>query len=261
MGQDLGERKGLPTLGLVNAAVLRARGRPSSASAWVTTAVFQRGGGSTWKAQDYGRGVVVAPSLQPNKLIVLAPRTGLGDCSVPAGPFSEVPDGAVSTARSRRIRPAPASPNLRPPDGTRLPDLQPRLPCAGNDPEGEKHLDDRTSYDLLLGSRAFVARTTALSTIVTANDWITSATAEGPSVKVFQQGPDLPSPTINVVQATGGHASPFFYVGDSDASRRLWKWAAGMPAWREIVPAPAGSGPSTAIRFFVSPYAPELVRQ
>jgi hypothetical protein len=109
-------------------------------------------------------------------------------------------------------------------------------------------------------SRAYVARTTRLSTISTVDDWTATATSEGPGVKVFQEGPDLPSQTINVVQATGGHSGPSFYVGDPGGSARLWKWAPGMSAWQAIVSSAVGSSsPSSARRFFVSPYDPDLV--
>ena len=77
----------------------------------------------------------------------------------------------------------------------------------------------------------------------------------GDSGPVEQQGPFLPSPSIGIVQASGGHASPVFYVG-GDLSSGLWKWTAGMGAWQRLVP---GSGASKALRFFVNPYDPALV--
>jgi len=67
-----------------------------------------------------------------------------------------------------------------------------------------------------------------------------------------------------VVQASGGHASPTFYVGNAPptvtgatGSMGLWKLAPGAAAWRRIVP--GRSGPTIASRFFVDPYRPELV--
>src|SRR5262249_6743968 len=72
---------------------------------------------------------------------------------------------------------------------------------------------------------------------------------------VEQQGPFLPDPTVGVVQAAGGHSGTVFYVG-GDSSRRLWKWTEGMASWRQLVP---GGGARIARRFFVNPYAPNVV--
>jgi hypothetical protein len=93
---------------------------------------------------------------------------------------------------------------------------------------------------------------------------VTSATSDGSGVKAFQQGPPLPSPNVTVVQASGGHARPTFYVGDLPTGDipgqgRVWKWSAGMPAWQQIVPGPPVAGqpvPALARRFYVDPYRP-----
>lgn len=109
---------------------------------------------------------------------------------------------------------------------------------------------------------AKVLRTTAMSSISAPEDWETTATAEGPGVKIFQQGPNLPSADIDVVQASGGHARPTFYVGNpsDSAGRRVWKWRQGMSSWQQVVPVAAGNvGPSLARRFFVDPYRPNLL--
>src|SRR5207247_131871 len=101
-------------------------------------------------------------------------------------------------------------------------------------------------------------RTTAMSQVTSSNDWVTSASAEGPGVKVFQVGPDLPDRAIDVVQPGGGHRRPTFYVGDPEAGGRLWKWTTGMQQWQRIVPGP-NNVPGVARRFFVDPYRPQLV--
>ncbi len=59
-----------------------------------------------------------------------------------------------------------------------------------------------------------LVRSTKLSRVTDAQFWETSATADGPNVRVFKVGPPLPARQIRVVQASGGHQSPTFYVGD-----------------------------------------------
>ena len=66
-----------------------------------------------------------------------------------------------------------------------------------------------------------------------------------------QEGPDLPSTSAAIVQASGGHASPTYYVGDHN---QLWKSSpnsGGSRKWKRIVP---GDQASKAYRFFVNPY-------
>jgi hypothetical protein len=261
--------KGLSTLGLVNAAVLpRPGGQPAICIGMGdNSGFFSADGGATWKTQDYLGGdndACFADPLQPNRLIVFAPRTGLRGLFLYTAAPGDIPDGAVGTADKTEVPgPPPMSgdTNAAGWNATSGPYNLGYRPLVMTQ-RGELPRPDGDFVTIRYsGSRAFVARTTALSTIVTANDWVSSATAEGPGVKVFQQGPDLPSQAINVVQASGGHTSPSFYVGDPGSSSRLWKWAQGMSEWQEIVPGPvSGPGkPSTARRFFVSPYAPEVV--
>jgi len=254
--------RGLSTLGLVNAAALpRPSGQPAICIGMGdNSGFFSSDGGSTWKTQDYVAGdndACFSDPLQPNRLIVFAPRTGLKGLFLYAKAPGSVPDGAVGT-----------------PDKTEVPGPPPRVSTetgAGwNGSSGAYNLGYRPLVFTLKGEtprpdgdfvtvrysgdRAFVARTTALSTIATANDWVSSATAEGPGVKVFQQGPDLPSQSVNVVQGGGGHASPTLYVGDPDSTQRLWRWNASMSAWQPLVPSASPNGPATARRFFVNPY-------
>jgi hypothetical protein len=100
-------------------------------------------------------------------------------------------------------------------------------------------------------------RTTKLATITAATDWDTTATEDGPLVKVFQQGPVFPAEmaAADVVQASGGHANPVFYVGDPARTNGLWTWSRGATAWRRIVPSSNGAA-RMALKFFVDPYRP-----
>ncbi|HEU5249237.1 MAG TPA: hypothetical protein VFW15_04555, partial [Thermoanaerobaculia bacterium] len=114
-----------------------------------------------------------------------------------------------------------------------------------------------------------LVRTLQMSTITTAEHWRTHATSDGPGVPAFQQGPPLPDPAICVVQASGGHRAPVFYVGDQDTGdprygqQRLWKWTEGMAAWQQLVPprpaVPSGQAPAKALRYYVDPYRPNLL--
>lgn len=109
---------------------------------------------------------------------------------------------------------------------------------------------------LLIRSRAdgsrVLLRTTKPTQITSATDWDTAATTDGPNTKVFQQGPDLPMNDIDVIQASGGHASPVFYIGNG---ARVWRWTVGMQNWEQIV----DGTQLIARRFFVHPYDPQVV--
>src|SRR5262249_355047 len=65
--------------------------------------------------------------------------------------------------------------------------------------------------------RPVLLRTTALSEITAASDWDVGPGGEGPGVKAFQVGGELPADGIGVVQASGGHDNPTFYLGDVDS--------------------------------------------
>jgi hypothetical protein len=91
-------------------------------------------------------------------------------------------------------------------------------------------------------------RTTQLSAITSAADWSTKAIQQGPAF--LDEMKDT-----NVVQASGGHSRPFFYVGDT---KGLWRWTSGAPDWQRIVPAKDGTA-KVARRFFVDPYNPSRI--
>jgi hypothetical protein len=103
------------------------------------------------------------------------------------------------------------------------------------------------------GMRARVVRTRQIQQINNQDDWLT--TTADPSARVFQQGPDLPDPTLQLLQASGGHDAPVFYAG-GNSRNELWKWTDGMASWTRIVP---GVGSGSARRFFVNPYDPNLI--
>ncbi len=94
-----------------------------------------------------------------------------------------------------------------------------------------------------------VLRTRNILGIAAHTDWDSN-----PSL-VQQQGPDLPDPTLCILQASGGHTATVFYVG-GNRNNELYSWSAGMAAWKRLVP---GTGPLVAMRFFVNPYNPSLI--
>ncbi|MBL9035004.1 MAG: exo-alpha-sialidase [Rhodospirillaceae bacterium] len=261
---------GLSTLGLVNTAVLPRRDKPPALVIQMgdNNGFFSADGGRNWRTQDYRGGdndCSFADPRQPERLIVFAPRHGARAIFLYTAKKGEVPDGSWGTD-DRQIIPSPPPPpgetkgrwnavsnfyNLgyRPLILTR--DNEP--PRAGGDFVTIVVSDDGASSRLL--------RTTRMSQITAPTDWNSTATDDGPGVKVFQQGPTLPSPMIGVVQPSGGHSNPTFYVGDQaeDESQRVWRWRRGQRGWREIVPAAIGPGPTRARRFFVDPYRPTIV--
>jgi photosystem II stability/assembly factor-like uncharacterized protein len=94
-------------------------------------------------------------------------------------------------------------------------------------------------------------RTIRLSEISSEEDWNSTD-------KVFQQGIDFIAgmEQVNVVQASGGHRTPVFYVGDPDFSQRLWR--SERSGWRQIVPAQDGSA-QVARLFFANPFHPNEI--
>jgi hypothetical protein len=261
---------GLSTLGLVNTAVLPRRDKDPALVIQTgdNNGFFSADGGRHWRTQDYRGGdndCSFSDPRQPERLIVFAPRHGSRAIFLYTAETGKVPDGSWDTD-DRRIVPSPPPPpgeekgrwnavssfyNLgyRPLVMT----LDSEDPQPGGDFVCIVLSDDGNSARLL--------RTTKMSTITEATHWNTTATADGPTVKVFAQGPVLPNPMIGVVQPSGGHGNPTFYIGDQaeGASQGVWSWRRGQASWEPLVPTPAGSGPARARRFFVDPHRPAII--
>jgi photosystem II stability/assembly factor-like uncharacterized protein len=265
---------GLTTLGLVNTAVLPREGKDP-------VIVIQTGdnngfispdGGRNWETQDY-RGGDNAPSFadprQPERLFVFAGRHNITDehegaVFLYAASSGDVPDGSWGTNDRHTV----PSPDPLPGETFGRWNVRTKFFQLGYRPliltlERESPLPDGDFCTIVLsddGASARLLRTTKMSSITVPSDWVTSATADGANVKAFRQGPSLPSATIGVVQTSGGHANPTFYIGDQDEkeSQLVWSWRRGQTGWQVIVPA-AGSGPALARRFFVDPYRPAII--
>ena len=99
-----------------------------------------------------------------------------------------------------------------------------------------------------------LVRSTNIAGVTAASDWDSTSTSGGVLVNVFRQGPAFPAGAMQIVQASGGHSYPTFYIGDTVG---LWKWTSGMPGWLQMVP--TTGGPQRAVRFYVDPYRPERI--
>jgi hypothetical protein len=270
---------GLSTLGVVNAAVLP---RPDRTPGLIigtgdNNGFFSANGGLNWRTQDYHEGdndCSFADPYQPNRLIVFAPRDRPGKTYLYTASAGQIPDGSWGTSDRQSIPgPPPVEIGV---NNSRSPwncdssyfglGYRPLvLTLAGQSPQPDGDfitiVVDRGKPGDGQASIAKLLRTTAMRKIQQPQDWITTDHADGPDVKAFQQGPDLPDPGIAVVQASGGHGYATFYVGDMSQTRgqRIWKWRAGMPTWQQVVPATGAAGPADALRFFVDPYRPVLI--
>jgi hypothetical protein len=291
--------RGLSTLGLVNVAVNpRPDGDPAICMGMGDNSGFSSpDGGLTWETQGYVGGdndCAFADPRQPSRMIVFAPRDGKGEGGVGRGrlhlyasPDGYAPDASLGSPHAKYI---PGAPPLA---SAILDALNADDPVAALN--GLNAAWSAVSFFPGLGYRPLIltprgetvpadtdfivirftddgpelVRSTKLSTIGDAQFWETSQTSDGPNVRAFQVGPPLPDRAICVVQASGGHRNPAFYVGDQDTMsprfgrRRLWKWTEGMPAWQRLVPPlrprPNQVAPGMARRFYVDPYRSGLV--
>jgi hypothetical protein len=93
-------------------------------------------------------------------------------------------------------------------------------------------------------------RTNSIRSITQMSDWFDTT-------KASQVGPALPM-GVDLVQASGGHFTTMFYVGD--ASGNVWKLDSASNIWKQIVPSlPAPTTVGSALRWFVDPYDPDGV--
>jgi hypothetical protein len=275
----------LSTLNAANVALNSVPGSPMS----LTFAGGDNGGfssyddGVNWSSQEYYQGdndCSFADPFQPTRMVVFAPRDDFaaddgtvvpGELNVYVSPDSNPPNTTIGTLQVHRIL-GPTNPAAEA-AGKRAWNVESSYAEVGYRPlvltlHGEAPRPDGDFVTirwagLREGSQAFLMRTTAMTALTTSDVWNSTASAEGPGVLVFQVGPPLPDETIGVVQASGGHDRPTFYVGNTNNSvfapapsgGSLWCLNPGSTSWRQIVPAPA-QGPQVANRFFVDPYRP-----
>ncbi len=259
--------KGLSTLGLVNSAIMpNPGGKPSICiGTGDNSGFFSKDGGVTWKTQDYLGGdndACFADPLQPNHLIVFAPRSGNKGIFLYRAPIGQIPDGAMGTSQRVSI---PAPPPL--PNDERGWNVVSSYYNLGYRPliytlSGQQPQPNGDFITLrFTETQSILLRTKMLGSVDSPSDWVNVSADEEPGVKVFQEGPELPA-GVGVVQASGGHESPVYYAGDPNGLQRLWKWTKGMNQWQQLIPGPITNGtplPSIARRFFVDPYRPNVI--
>jgi hypothetical protein len=95
-----------------------------------------------------------------------------------------------------------------------------------------------------------VVRTTSIFSIGSSSDWGDSSKVQFIGVPL----PGLPTDKEPVVQASGGHANPVFYVNDAKGVLRTWDPPSN--SWKQIVP---GGGSNGALMFFVDPFNPLVI--
>jgi hypothetical protein len=196
-----------------------------------------------------------------SRVLEFEPRFFVGNVRTPkvniitAADSSHYPD---PTDRSRTLH-IPATLRVRPPgdiaseytqSGFVLQGYRPIIHTLATEaalPDGDYvfiHSSDGVSRKVL--------RTTSISSITQVSDW------DDPN-KAQVIGTVLPaSATEPVVQASGGHANPVFYVGFT--SGVLLKWDNNAGVWKTIVPGgPPGQAATGMISFFVDPHHPEII--
>lgn len=262
--------RGLSTLGLVNTAVLPRPGKRPGLLIGMgdNNAFFSADGGTNWRTQDYRGGdndCAFTDPMAPHWLVVFAPRSGHREIFLYRANPGRIPDASWGTA-SRHAVPGPPPP---PGESKSLWTAVSSFHFLGYRPliltlKDESPRPDGDFITIVLSddrSTARLLRTTAMSSIARDDDWLSTATREGQGTKVFRQGPVLPAADMTVVQASGGHDSPTFYVGNQGdgGGQSIWRWHRGLTTWEQVVPIRTGSAPTEAVRFFADPYRPEII--
>jgi photosystem II stability/assembly factor-like uncharacterized protein len=228
-GRSWSHGKGIRTLNAANFAVAPrgANAQPTLFFGGGDNAGFSSdNGGQNWSTQDYDGGdndCSFADPMQPTRAIVFAPRQ-----EGPKQIFREIflyisggsgpPSVAWGTGDRHQIPGPPPSPTSSKDAGWNAVSsfvnfgFRPLvLTIAGQEaplPGGDVIIVRFTP------NAAFLMRTWKLADISSADDWVSTATADGPNVKSFQVGPQLPVNDSGAVQASGGHSSTVFYFSD-----------------------------------------------
>ena len=259
---------GLTTFSLINVAVNPISGKPPAITfgSGDNGGFFSADGGQHWVTAHYQQGdndACFSDPRQPSLLFVFSPREASGKQLVLyTGTGGNAPNAGDGTTQAQFI-PGPSPhgplPNLDPHDTrgwncvSNFTEIGYRpliltLPGETPEPGGDFIAIRITDTDRHL------VRSTNVAGVTSAADWDSTATSPGALANVFQQGPAFPASLMQIVQASGGHVKPTFYIGDTVG---MWKWTSGMPGWQQKVP--AAGGPSTAVRFYVDPYRPNRI--
>ena len=225
---------------------------------------FSIDGGATWGDPITGCGdcdAWFADVAQPTRVLELAPRSsiaGVDGCVnlITSPDPHKYPNPSVG-AQNRLV---PATRNKKkdaprsafgpyPSSGFVLKGFRPIIRTLATEaplPDG-----DYVFIDFKDENTAVVMRTRAISSIAQLSDWDDPAKAQ-------QIGPPLPA-GANVVQASGGHQHPVFYVANGNGGN-VWRLDESSNTWKTIVPGgPPGHAATFAFRFFVDPFRPDLI--
>ena len=207
-------------------------------------------GGASWHDPRSNPGdgdAWFADVAQRRRVLEFLPSRGGSQDSVnlisPASWFSVYPD--PTSASANHVVPSPRASNAR--SGAVVRGFRPIILTLASEsslPDGDY---------VFVGARPddarVVLRTQAITTITAATDWDDPAKAQ-------QVGPPVP-PRADVLQVSGGHASPVFYLSDSTS---LWKLDEAAGVWQMIVPGgPPGAAAASARRFYADPYNPDVL--
>lgn len=284
-GQSFTPATGCQTLAsFVGGVAVAGKGVALSLNQGDNDGFYSMNGGQNWSYQQYGGGdndYAFADPLRPNSIMVFTPfwdtaanlqqssRSGQ-TVAVYENHSGGLPD-ASSTGHDRVAVVGP--PIVTDPtisgvawngnSGFAAPGFRPIiLGLLGETPPPQGDYIFILFNPALLPSatQPLLVRTQNIIDIQHRDEWASTATGPGQGANVFRQGPPLPGAKIGVVQASGGHVNPVFYVGGDGT---LWTWRAGTAAWRMLVPAPpiplTSVGVSSATRFFVHPYQPNVI--
>ena len=271
-GREFSRAHGVRSLSVVNlAGVARPGSGPGlSLNTGDNDGFWSSDGGAHWSYQQYGGGdndCSYADPARPQEMLVATPRWDLEGDNVPARDGSTVSiytagagslaNASASDPSSRHVTGPPVLPEGTPTravwNASSFFFSQGSRPVVLGLPGETAPVQGDYVFVLDPSQQPVVVRTHHIRDIGPRKEWRTSATGPGQGRRVFQQGPPLPQVNLGVLQASGGHASPTFFVGGDGT---LWSWTEGQSAWRKLVP---GGGVSTAVRFFVDPYRPSLI--
>jgi hypothetical protein len=270
-----------PTLGCLSVAgvAIPGKGVALSLNQGDNDGFYSLNGGQNWSYQQYGgwdNDCAFADPLRPHAIMVFTPRwdtTGNSADTTRDGQTVSVyqaqPGNLPDASASGHDRKAVTGPVTLAPDAPYR-DVWNASSDYGN--RGSRPIvlglfgesaPEQGDYIFVLNpsfDHPTLVRTQNIFDIKHRQEWVTTATAPGQGANVFLQGPPLPEANLGVVQASGGHANPVFFVGGNG---NLWAWTNSAVNWSQIVPAQAIQGKSAgakpAVRFFVHPYQPQVI--
>ncbi|MFO0991272.1 MAG: hypothetical protein U1E67_05015 [Hyphomicrobiales bacterium] len=216
---------------------------------------FTRDGGAHWGDPHSNCGDCDAwftDIAKADWVLQFLPRRGVGEIGIIRSNGSNYPD--ASDGGSKAFVPSTKIINFN--DATKLsPCASSGVYLAGYRPlirtiatEAALPDGDVVIIEQQLDGTAILLRTTAIRTIKTLSDWNDPAKAQ-------QIGPTLPASAV-IVQASGGHAHPTYFV--SNRFGTVWRLDETHTRWDIVVPKTVAVGASVgmALQWFVDPYDP-----